>query len=120
MFHIAKNGIITLTRGDTCTFPISMNVGTPLNVSIFDLQEGDKVRFKVMRANERFEDALISKTYTIENLDDKGNIIVEFENSDTQWIESGTYFYEVKIEYVRNEKKYINTFIPRTKFYIVN
>ena len=120
MFHIDKNGIITLTRGDSCTFPLFLNMGTPLNPLPFNLQEGDKVRFKVMRANEKFEDAFISKTYTIADLDEDGNIVVKFEPSDTNWFEAGMYYYEVKLEYVRDEIDYINTFIPRTRFHIVN
>lgn len=122
MFHIAKNGIITLTRGDTCSFPISLNIGTPLSPIIFDLQEGDKVVFKLMRANEKSEDALLTKKYTINDLDEEGNIIVSFDSNDTLFLEDGVYFYEMKIEYIRNgnDFEYVNTFIPRTRFYIVN
>lgn len=120
MSQFAKNGIITLTRGDTFTFPLSINLGTPLNPNIFILEEGDLLTFRVMRANEEFENADIVKVYTYEDLDVDGNVIIKFTSDDTLWLEPNIYYYDVKLEYTRDEVSHIITFIPRTRFYLVN
>ncbi len=119
MFHIAKNGIITLHRGDTFTLPILINLGTPLEPNIFDLKEGDQVIFRLMRANEKSEDATIEKVYTVNDLNEDGAINVIFTNDDTNWLDPDTYYYEVQLRYYSDDIENVNTFIPRTKFYIV-
>ena len=120
MFHIAKNGIITVNRGDTFTLPIFVNLGTPLEPEIFDLREGDQVIFRIVRANDSFENAIIEKVCTIEDLNEEGSLNINFETEDTSWIEPNLYYYEVKLEYLREDKFNVKTFIPRTKFYIVD
>ena len=120
MFHIAKNGIITLTRGDTFQLPLFINLGTPLSPIQFELKEGDVVTFRVMRANEKSEDATIKKVFTKDDIDEKGNVIVRFEQSDTIALEPDTYYYEVKLNFVREEQENVNTIVERTKFYLIN
>ena len=119
MFHIAKNGIITVNRGDTFTLPIFVNLGSPLDPNILDLQQGDQVIFRIVRANDSFDNAIIEKIGTIENLNDEGAIEFVFNTDDTNWIEPNLYYYEVKVEYFRDDMINVKTFIPRTKFYIV-
>ena len=120
MFHIAKNGIITLHRGDTFTLPILINLCiVHLRIVGFNLKEGDQVIFRLMRANEKSEDATIEKVYTVDDLNEDGAINVIFTNDDTNWLDPDTYYYEVQLRYYSNDMENVNTFIPRTKFYIV-
>ena len=124
MASISKNGIVTLTKGDTFQLPLFINSGTAFDPVPFELQEGDKVLLRVMRANESFEDALIKKTYTQggENtdayIDDLDNVVFKFSYFDTYWIKYGIYFYEAKVIYTRDNEEHIWTFCPRNKFYI--
>ena len=120
MFNISKNGIITLTRGDTFQLPLFVNVGTPLKPIRFDLQENDAVTFRVMRANEKSEDAVIKKVYRQKDMNEHGDVVVKFESADTFYLDPGIYYYEVKLAYVRDNQSYVNTIVGRTKFYLID
>ena len=124
MSNISKNGIVTLTKGDTFQLPLFINSGTEFDPVAFDFQEGDQVLLRLMRANESFNDAVLKKTFVYggENedsyLDDKGNVVFKFSYYDTYWIKYGIYFYEAKVIYTRDNEEKIWTFSPRNKFYI--
>lgn len=120
MFHIAKNGIITVNRGDTFTLPIFVDFGTPLKPDRLELQEGDQVTLRIVGANDDWENAIIVKVGTVKDLNEDGAVVFEFNNDDTNWVDPNLYYYEVKVEYTRDDKFNVKTFIPRTKFFILN
>lgn len=115
---ISKNGIITLVKGDTFRVKLDMNIGNPIQPYYFQLQEGDYVTLKVMYANNSWNDAILTKVATIDNLDNLGNVIIEFTSDDTNYINCGMYIYQVKLYYSRNGKDYVNTLVPRTRLFI--
>ena len=95
MSNISKNGIVTLTKGDTFQLPLFINSGTEFDPVAFDFQEGDKVLLRLMRANESFNDAVLKKTFEYggENedsyIDDEGNVVFKFSYFDTYWQSEG-------------------------------
>lgn len=121
MFHVSKNEIITLTRGDTAIFDLSLVLGCDFSKDLFDFQEGDIVKFRVLFPNSKFEDAVIKKDLTYADLDETKSLIkIAFESEDTKWLDAGTYYYEVKLYYTRDNTNYVDTIVQRTKFYLIN
>jgi len=104
------NGIISLNRGDSETFPLFINTGTPLEPVRFDLRfnPGSELYLGVCEPNERFEDAIIRKKYTgadIFNFNSDGDLMVEFNTEDTEYLLPGVYYYEVKLLTVSNAER---------------
>lgn len=98
MFNIAFNGIITVNRGDSFKFPLTINFGTSLNPDTFGLQEHDKVYFAVMEPNQPFENALIKKVFTRSDVNDKHEIEISFRPKDTLCVLPGKYYYQIKLQ----------------------
>lgn len=101
------NGIISLVRGDSATFPLFINTGTPLEPVRFDLRynPGSELYLGVCQPNERFEDAIIRKKYTgadLFNFNSDGDLMVEFTTEDTEYLLPGVYYYEIKLREVSN------------------
>lgn len=122
MFNIAHNGIITVNRGDSFTFPIFLNSGTNIQPVKYDLDDSCYVYFAVMEPNQPFENALIKKKYTINDVDENGNVIIKFRPQDTQCVLPGKYYYQVKVQKFNslNSEDYdVNTIVGKTLFYVI-
>ena len=90
MFKIANNGIITVTRGDTFSLPLFINMGNEFTPYRYELKENDRVYVGVMEPNKSFENAIIRKMYTKDDMNKNGDIEVRFESKDTQFLLPGT------------------------------
>lgn len=132
MFNIANNGIITITRGDTFTTTIFINLGTELDPKQGRLGPNDKVCFAVCEPNQPFEHAIIKKVMTAEDLDENNNVILDFKHNDTQFLLPGVYYYQIKVYFPYGHvdpeesgeesglgEAEVHTIIPKTKFIIV-
>lgn len=122
MFNMAYNGIITVTRGDSFEVPILLNYGTNLLNDIYIMNENSVVYFAVMEPNQPFENALIKKKYTHNDMDQHGNIIIRFKPQDTQCVLPGKYYYQVKLQRFRSDDPQdydVDTVIEKTLFYVV-
>ncbi len=119
MFDISNNGIITLSRGDTASTPLFLNEGTELNPVRYILRDNDKVYFGISESNCNFENALIRKVYTKDNLNKYGDVVIEFESKDTQCVLPNTYFYEIKLVRQLDNEQLIDTVVVRSKFVII-
>lgn len=122
MFNIAFNGIITVNRGDSFSFPLTINAGTTLNPVTFGLGEYDKVYLAVMEPNQPFECALIKKVYTKTDLNDQNEILVKFSPKDTVHVLPGKYYYQIKLQRFNSsdpEDYEVDTVIDKTLFYIL-
>lgn len=122
MFNIAFNGIITVTRGDSFNFPLTINFGTSLEPSTYGLSSRDKIYMAVMEPNQTFECALIKKVYTIQDMDDKGNIMIRFKPQDTQCVLPGKYYYQIKLQRFNSDNvdDYdVDTIIDKTLFFVM-
>lgn len=113
------NGIIYLMRGDSYSFPLSINLGTAFTPEMYYLQEGDALYFGLMQPNQAFENAVLKKKYTYESdTDDEGNILIELNPEDTVNLPVGKYFYMVKLLRKINGKNIVNTIINPTQFFL--
>ena len=127
MFTISKNGIITVNRGDTFSFTVSINVGTSIDNIEYNWpdEEHATLCFALMEPNQRWEDAILKKAYHKEDLveDEETKIKrieVKFKVEDTEYLLPGTYYYAIKLDrYVDNEET-VDTIIPKTKFFIID
>lgn len=117
---ISKNGIVTLIKGDTFHIVMDLNVGTPLQPLKFILENGDYVQFRLFRANNDWNNAVLIKQVTKDDLDNHGNAVFTFNSEDTEDLSCGTYYYQVKLFYTREETLKVITLMPRTKFHLMN
>lgn len=126
MFNIAKNGIITITRGDSAETSLYINIGTELEPLITKLGENDKIYLGVMEPNQLFEDALLKKVYTHEDHTDKDDpyaLNISFDCEDTENLLPGVYYYSIKLYRPGNgltTKDHVDTIVPKRKFIIVD
>lgn len=123
MFNVSSNYIITATRGDSFTLNTFINLGTKLDPVPYFLEEGDKVYFGLMEPNRPFEHALIRKVFTIDDVNEEGQVVMNFSGEMTEHLLPGTYYYMIKL--VRpgkesGEEDQIDTIISKTKFVILD
>lgn len=120
MFKIFPNHIIQTNRGDTFQFPFEINLRTALYPDKYILQENDVLYLGVCEPNQCFENAIIKKKFTKEDLDSNNNVIIKFKSSDTENLQLGIYYYEIKLLFYNNSEKNIITLLPKTIFNIYN
>lgn len=120
MFKISNNGIVIVNRGDSFEMPITLNIGSSINHVEYELRETDELYLGVMEPNQIFENALIRKKFTHQDLDEDGNIYIRFWPNDTICLLPGKYYYQVKLQTVDDGtgRRDIETVIDKTLFYI--
>ena len=141
MLSISQNGIISMSKGDSWKTSIFINLGTALEPSPYNLEEGDHVYFGVMEPNQPFKDALVCKKLGAADRTPKageeedadgdgfvdGYVDLYFDGKDTEHLIPGIYYYEVKLLRPAADKgalergitESVDTIIPRTKFIIM-
>jgi len=132
MFNIDKDNKITITRGDDSGFvPLFINKGTDSFPLRYVLKDDDRVYVGVFQPSGKFEQALIKKIYTKDNLNLDGDVLISFDSSDTIGLKAGLYFYQVKIKTLETNiydvgewpteegKIFVNTVIGQTPFNII-
>lgn len=123
MFNISSNGIVTVNRGDSFEFPITLNIGDSMNRQNYVLTGNDVIYFGVMEPNQPFENAIIRKMVTANDLVEN-NVIVRFWPEDTVCLLPGKYYYQVKLETdcydpkTQRVRKDVETVIDKNLFYI--
>lgn len=120
MFHISNNGIVTVNRGDSFEFPITLNIGSSIDRTDYVLGQTDVLYLGIMEPNQPFETALIRKKFTHADLDSDNNIIIRFWPEDTVCVLPGKYYYQVKLQTIDEQtgRKDVETVIDKTLFYI--
>lgn len=120
MFHISNNGIVTVNRGDSFEFPITLNVGSSIDRTNYVLGQTDVLYLGIMEPNQPFETALIRKKFTHADLDSDNNIVIRFWPEDTVCVLPGKYYYQVKLQTIdeRTGRKDVETVIDKNLFYI--
>ena len=117
--------IIVLNRGDSYLFTFFIEDKNS-SEGIYRLKDDDAVYFGVMDPHQLFENALIRKKYTAEDMDEAGNIAVEIVPEDTIDLYPGIYYYAIKLHKLSPAKPELNepevdsvsTVINKTKFII--
>lgn len=137
MACVYKNGIIEMTRGDTFTFPVYINVGSKLHPMLYELRGcdsgkhgdldnfTDNLYFAVMEPNQTWENAIIRKTFDYKDFDRKHMcVLVHFFSEDTEYLKPGVYYYQVKLrrdaQSLDGELEAVDTIIGKTKFIILD
>lgn len=106
MLTIDTNGNIKVNKGDTFIIPLFIDCGCNKFLSTrFKLKEGDIIYFRLMEPNMFFfsNRAVVKKEFTIEDENDKGDILIKFEHTDTCYLPSSTYYYEIKLARPKEE-----------------
>lgn len=122
MYNITYNGIITVNRGDSFTLPLYLSSENPGDGTSIEIDENSFIYFGVMEPNEPFENALIRKKFSKDDLDVNGNLPMHFTPQDTQYLLPGKYYYQIKLQIVSptDVNKYdVYTIVDKTQFYIL-
>ena len=118
-YIINKNHVIIMNRGDSVNLPISIMVGKfPESRHKLEIKEGDIIFFGLMFPRQHFECAIIKKEFDKSAFDSEGNFVLTLEPLDTMRLESGTYYYELKLLKASDDS--ITTLIPKSRFNIVD
>ena len=121
MFDLSKTGVISMNRGDNWRLPLFINSGTKLEPIRYRLNDYSSIHFSLMSPGQSFEDALVKKIYTNKDENEEGDILIDFSSKDTAFFLPGKYYYQVKIQIVKEDgSQEINTIIPMTEFYIMD
>lgn len=106
----------TISRGDTFVFPIIINQGTKLYPEEYTLQEKDTIYGAILQPNEAFEDALIRKVLTIEDIQqDMKYPLFKLIPEDTEYLRTGKYYFTLKL---KQEDNTVTTILPMKEFWI--
>lgn len=123
MFNLSRDGIIRLSRGDSCKMPLFINQGTALYPIRYNLNDVDKqdtvIYLSIMQPNQYFENGCVRKMFSKKSgwtLTDAGDLIITIEPKDTQFLMPGKYFYEIKADLQGNNQ--VNTIIQKKEFWI--
>lgn len=116
MVSISNNGIIVMNAGDSFEFPLFIDRGVLGQPVRYKIKRKDTIYFVVCEPNQSFTDALIRKVFTKKDTNRHGDVNIILDSSDTEYILSGRYYYEIKIK-LGNGK--IETIVPKRKFIIM-
>ena len=81
MFNMGANNSISVNRGDTFSIPLFINVGSEYDPEQYAFPGDGEIYLGLMEPNQLFEDAILKKKYDSSNINEEGNIVIEF-NSD--------------------------------------
>ena len=117
MYHVYKNNVVSMNRGDYLEFVVELSQGRfPFQRKI-EVNEEDTIYFGLMHAHEPFERSILKIEYTKKDLDSEGNLPIQIEPEDTIHLFPGVYYYEVKL---LTEDSKITTIVPKSKFIIID
>lgn len=114
-----NNNLIAMNRGDTFEIPLIINLGTKVNPQYYHLTEHDTVYFALLEHNQRFEEALVRKVFTVEDLNAEGDVVIKLSCEDTERLLPGNYLYEIKLRHAEGDIDFVDTIVPRRKFVIL-
>ncbi|MBO7734851.1 MAG: hypothetical protein J6S67_19985 [Methanobrevibacter sp.] len=118
MLNISNNGIIRLSRGDSFSCPVFVNMGTELVPIRYELQDDDKLYFALMEPNQPFEEAILKKVLTKDDLNENGDAVLTLVPSDTENLVVGLYYYTIKLRRPTEGEPQVDTVVPNRQFWI--
>lgn len=118
-YYKSKNNVLYVHRGDTVSivFPLRQNCFEEKYI----MQENDKVYFSITEPNQPFLCGVVRKILTKDNCDENNDVVVNITVSDTENLEVGVYYYELKLEkYIDDNSKEVQTVVSKKKLYILD
>lgn len=115
MFDLTDDQMIYLSRGDTCSFTLVILTGDNLQNYHYVLTGNEKIYFGVTEANECFENSILKKVFTADDVDEDGNVVMSFNHDDTKCLEEGTYYYTIKL--VSGDE--VETIVDKNRLFII-
>ena len=120
MFDIDYSKIITMNRGDSFEASLFINCGDKMWPERYILKPGDTVYFALMEPNQKFEDAILKKVFTLADpMTPDGDVIISLKSEDTQYLLPGKYFYTIKVNFADSTLP-VQTVIEKQEFWIVD
>lgn len=146
MLTISNNGIITVNRGDDFSVPLFINRGTELAPVRCVLKDDDEIYLGIFSAgadylldtdgtkffiedeitylgipeiDTYFENAVVRKTFTKDDLNENGDVILKFAHVDTRFLLPGNYYYQIRAKITKDGEEYINTVVRKTAFIVL-
>lgn len=112
-----------MNRGDTLHLGIMVPEGYDcMNFEIHELQPRERLYVSITKPHQRFEDGMVRKILTVDDVDMFGVPYLDLDSKDTEFFEEGRYYIEVKLaEYDEDgttERK-VWTVIPKTIFDVI-
>lgn len=118
--YINNMGIIKMFRGDSFSVVPFINNSTEMIDDKYEITANDTIYFGLMECNQRFEDAILKKVYTIADVDANGNITIKINPSDTVDLLPGKYFYSIKLKHDNQDESFdVYTLMQETEFWIL-
>ena len=121
-----STNIIKINRGDSFEMDVKIPDRTD-PTQYYLLTARDALYFALMYPNQRFEEAIFVKGYTIEEQNvDTGEVTLKIVPNDTRALTPGVYYYTVKLQRGGtlevlddfDDPDEVRTIIERTKFII--
>ena len=122
--YTTLNNIIVMTRGDSLEF--KPNIKTIDEYADYELQGDESIYFGIMDPRQPFEEALIRKKYTSDDIQYVKDLIIELEPEDTLDLIPGRYYHALKLHIDHTEQDALQhsmtevdkviTLINKTKF----
>lgn len=130
MIHQDLNNLIYLNKGDSGSILVKLWKGCPAFPIPIDIKDSDLILFGVFEPCSCFENALIRKVFTKEDIDLKNNkLIINLLPKDTEYLIPATYYWTVKIvtqnedsvitNYQTDNFTEVNTLVSNKKFIIL-
>lgn len=116
MTNISNNGLITMNRGDTFSYPIYINLSNKAHTEWYLLDKDDTIYISVCEPNAIFEHGIIRKVLTKDDFDIEKRAWFKLSSAETENLLPGTYYYEIKIKLFNGS---VSTIVPRKKFIIL-
>jgi len=93
------NNIISMDRGDFVRLPIFINANDEELPMRYILRSTDMIYFAIKEPNQPFEQAIVRKILTSDDLNFAGDAELILEESDTKDLVPGVYYYEIKVAF---------------------
>ena len=126
---ISNNNLpIRLYRGDSKEWEIVVNDEFDcINYVPHKFLPNERLYVSITRPNQKFEDGVIKKILTVDDIGQHGYPVLKFRAFDTEFLEPGTYYFEARLanynevgdSTAENYKMEVRTVIPKVLFYII-
>ena len=116
-------GIVEMFRGDSLELILDIRDGSAMVNDKYLISSNDTIYFALMEVNQKFENAILKKVYTVENIDSEGNIKIKIFPSDTSSLLPGKYYYTIKMRHMNdnnNDPYDVYTLCKKTEFWLID